>query len=143
MHFLSLIFLHYLPAVFIDIVSVCMGKKPRMMRTYKKIHKFMNVIEYFSMREWEFHTYNFFNLWSKLDAKDQKLFFFDMRLMNWDHFLEYYFCGIRQYLLNDPLETVPEALKKWNRLYWVHQTVKLALVLGLVRLCWPLVSLVY
>jgi len=133
MHFLSMIFLHYLPAVFIDIISMCMGKKPRMLRTYKKIHKFMKVIEYFSMREWDFHTFNFFNLWAKLDPKDQKLFFFDMRSMNWDQFLEHYFVGIRQYLLNDPLETVPEALKKWNRLYWLHNAIKVALVAVIVR----------
>jgi alcohol-forming fatty acyl-CoA reductase len=75
----------------------------------------MNVIEYFSMREWQFETKNVNVLWHRLDERDKQLFFFDMRQLNWDYFLEHYFRGVRKYLLNDPLETVPEALVKWNR----------------------------
>lgn len=143
LHLLSMMFLHYLPAVFIDVISMIMGKKPRMMRTYKKIHKFMHVIEYFSMRQWDFHTANTFQLWSNMSPKDKKLFFFDMRQLNWDSFLEFYFRGIRQYLLNDPIESVPDALKRWNRLYWVHQAVKVLGFLFIVKMLWPIFSFIF
>lgn len=143
LHLLSMMFLHYLPAVFIDVISMIMGKKPRMLRTYKKIHKFMHVIEYFSMRQWDFHTKNTFQLWSNMNPKDKKLFFFDMRQLNWDSFLEFYFRGIRQYLLNDPIESVPDALKRWNRLYWVHQAVKLLGFLFIVKMLWPIFSFIF
>lgn len=143
LHFLSMICLHYIPAIFMDIICVLIGKKPRMLRTYKKIHKFMNVIEYFSMREWDFDTYRVANLWNQLSAKDQKIFFFDMKQLNWDHFMEYYFCGIRQHLLHDPIETVPAALKRWNRLYWLHQLVKLIIGLLIVKISVSLVKLIF
>jgi fatty acyl-CoA reductase len=77
----------------------------------------MDVIEYFSMRQWEFKMDNVNQLWDKLSNRDKKIFQFDMRQVNWDYFLEQYFCGIRQHLLHDPMDTVPEALVKWNR--WV------------------------
>lgn len=141
LHFLSIIFLHYLPAVFIDIISVMIGKKPRMLRTYRKIHKFMHVIEYFAMRQWEFQTVNVFKLWHGMSPEDRKLFFMDMRQLNWDEFLEHYFRGVRQYLLHDPIETVPEALKRWNRLYWLHQAAKCGICLFAVKMIWPMVSL--
>ncbi|KAL9692762.1 hypothetical protein quinque_015798 [Culex quinquefasciatus] len=134
MHFLAILFLHYLPAIFFDVIALFIGRKPRLMRTYKKIHRFMAVIEYFSMRQWDFKMENMNALWRRLSNADQKLFFFDMRQINWDFFLEQYFCGIRQYLLRDPLETVPEALVRWNRLYWLHQAVKVLVLFVMYKL---------
>uniref|UniRef100_A0A182P6X6 Fatty acyl-CoA reductase n=1 Tax=Anopheles epiroticus TaxID=199890 RepID=A0A182P6X6_9DIPT len=134
LHYLSIIFLHYAPAVVCDIIAVLIGRKPRLLRSYKKIHRFMDVIEYFSMREWQFKMDNMNGLWRKLSTADQKLFFFDMRQINWDYFLEQYFCGIRRYLLNDPMETVPQAVVRWNRLYWVHQATKVIVLLLLYKL---------
>lgn len=134
LHFLAILFLHYAPAIFFDVIALFIGRKPRLMRTYKKIHRFMAVIEYFSMRQWDFKMHNMNALWRKLSNADQKLFFFDMRQINWDFFLEQYFCGIRQYLLHDPLETVPEALVRWNRLYWLHQAVKVLVLFAVYKL---------
>ncbi|KAG4078765.1 hypothetical protein HA402_015355 [Bradysia odoriphaga] len=140
MHLLSIFFLHYIPAIIIDAFALMIGKKPRLLNTYKKIHRFMNVIEYFSMRQWDYQMDNMIGLWHNLTKKDKEIYFFDMSQLDWDLFLQHYFRGIRQYLLNDPLDTIPEALIRWNRLYWLHQGVKL-LVFGLfVRLVWWLTS---
>ncbi|XP_052862394.1 fatty acyl-CoA reductase wat [Anopheles cruzii] len=134
LHYLSIIFLHYAPAVIGDIIALLIGRKPRLLRSYKKIHRFMDVIEYFSMREWQFKMDNMNALWRRLSSADKKLFFFDMRQINWDYFLEQYFCGIRRYLLNDPMETVPQAVIRWNRLYWLHQATKVVVLLLLYKL---------
>lgn len=75
----------------------------------------MNVIEYFSMQQWDFQTDNMDALWDKLSKKDKEIYFFDMSKLDWDLFLQHYFRGIRQYLLKDPLETIPEALVRWKR----------------------------
>lgn len=78
----------------------------------------MNVIEYFSMRQWSYQMDNLNSLWDRLGKKDQEMFFFDMSQLDWDMFLQHNFRGIRQYLLKDPLETIPEALIRWKR--YVH-----------------------
>lgn len=75
----------------------------------------MNVIEFFAMRQWDYQQDNLINMWNRLTDKDKDIFFFDMSQLDWDLFLQHYFRGIRQYLLNDPLETIPEALVRWNR----------------------------
>lgn len=75
----------------------------------------MHVIEYFSMRQWDFQIDNVINLWHRLSDKDKDIFFFDMTQLDWDLFLQQYFRGIRQYLLHDPLDTIPQALVRWNR----------------------------
>lgn len=75
----------------------------------------MNVVEYFSMRQWDYQMDNMIGLWHNLTKKDKEIFFFDMSQLDWDLFLQHYFRGIRQYLLNDPLDTIPEALIRWKR----------------------------
>lgn len=143
MHFLTILFLHYVPAIIFDTFSLCIGKKPRLLNTYKKIHRFMNVIEYFSMRQWEYQTDNVKNLWQRLSNRDKDIFFFDMSQLDWDLFLQHYFRGIRQFLLNDPLETIPEALVRWNRLYWLHQSIKFLVVAILLKLFWSILLLFF
>lgn len=136
LHLLSIFFLHYVPAAIFDVFCMCMGKKPRLLNTYKKIHRFMRVIEYFSMRQWDFQIDNVINLWNRLSDKDKDIFFFDMTQLDWDLFLQQYFRGIRQYLLHDPLDTIPQALVRWNRLYWLHQCIKLLVLLCSAHIIW-------
>lgn len=157
-HLLYILFLHYLPAVMIDAFAMVIGKKPRyvfqravsfvcdlmfalhssspfsLLKTYKKIHRFMDVIEYFSMRQWEFPMDNMNNLWAALTPRDQELFNFDISKLDWDVFLHHYYLGIRQYLLKDPMETIPAATARYKRLYWLHQTVKVVAFLLIVRM---------
>lgn len=92
----------------------------RLLNTYKKIHRFMNVIEFFAMRQWDYQQDNLLSMWNNLTDKDKDIFFFDMSQLDWDLFLQHYFRGIRQYLLHDPLETIPEALIRWNRCVYIH-----------------------
>lgn len=101
----------------------------------------MNVIEFFAMRQWDYQQDNLIAMWNSLSEKDQDVFFFDMRQLDWDLFLQHYFRGIRQYLLRDPLETIPEALVRWNRLYWFHQGVKTIVFAILLYFAWRLVSI--
>lgn len=136
-HLMYILFLHYLPAVLIDAFAMVIGKKPRyvrkgvlgqdfsrnnfvllsrsLLKTYKKIHRFMDVIEYFSMRQWEFQMDNMNGVWRALTPRDQELFNFDMAKLDWDNFLHHYYRGIRQYLLKDPMDTIPEATARWKR----------------------------
>lgn len=90
-------------------------KNCRLLNTYKKIHKFIDVISHFSTRDWDFRVDNVQSLWSRMSTMDKNEFFFDMCQLDWDFYLQQYFRGIRKYLLNDPLETIPKALVKWNR----------------------------
>uniref|UniRef100_A0A1B0G9J6 Fatty acyl-CoA reductase n=1 Tax=Glossina morsitans morsitans TaxID=37546 RepID=A0A1B0G9J6_GLOMM len=134
MHLLSIFCLHYLPATILDCFSLIIGKKPRLLKTYKKIHRFMHVIEYFAMRQWDFGIDNVRDLWNSLSERDKELFFFDMNQLDWDRFLQQYILGVRRYLLKDPIETMPEALSRWNRLYWMHQIAKFAVFIVLAQI---------
>lgn len=52
MNRIYMLFLHILPALLIDAISICVGQRPRLLKMYKKIHKFSSVISFFCTNEW-------------------------------------------------------------------------------------------
>ncbi|XP_048264956.1 fatty acyl-CoA reductase wat isoform X2 [Bombus terrestris] len=142
-HLMYVYLLHLLPALLIDTVTLCLGKQPRMLKIYKKIHKFMDVLNYFSIHEWKFSNDNIKELLNKMTEEDRENFACDITDIDWDQYFRTYIRGIRMYLIKDPLDTLPKARIKWQRLYWTHQVVKLILGYALLRICWLTLSLLF
>ncbi|KAL2741585.1 fatty acyl-CoA reductase wat-like isoform X2 [Vespula squamosa] len=124
-HLFYVYFLHLLPAVIIDTISMCIGKQPRLLRMYNRIHQMSNVLGYFSTNEWMYRNEKWNELMRKLTPEDRELFFCDMKDLVWDTYFSTFFLGIRKYIFKDPIETLPQARLKWRRLYWMHQALKL------------------
>ncbi|KAI4499659.1 hypothetical protein M0802_005229 [Mischocyttarus mexicanus] len=117
--------LHLLPALILDLGMLCVRKKSRFLRLYRKLHVMLDVLSYFSLNEWKFTNERWIEVTKKLTTEDQKLFYCDMKDLDWDIYFRTYFLGIRLFVLKDPIETLPQARKNWRRLYWIHQTFKL------------------
>ncbi|KAG7201488.1 hypothetical protein KM043_004247 [Ampulex compressa] len=139
-HLFYVYFLHLLPAFLMDTATLCVGKQPRLLKIYKKIHKFMDVLNYFTTTEWKFTNDTLKGLLKNLSPKDREYFFCDMRDLVWDTYFETYLRGIRVYLIKDPLDTLPQARAKWQRLYWIHQFTKVVLGYVCLRISWAVVS---
>lgn len=86
-----------------------------MLQVYKKIHKFCDVIYYFTNGRWYFTNNNVQNLWQKLSPEDQQVFFFDMAQLNWSDVIRQSMFGIRTYLMKEDPSTVPQAIKRTAR----------------------------
>ncbi|XP_059057689.1 fatty acyl-CoA reductase wat-like [Achroia grisella] len=108
-------FLHLLPGALFDVLAICVGRKPKMMKVYKKVHKFSSVLTYFCMREISFCNRNTRELWQKTSDSDKQLFPFSMREISWDEYFEEYLAGIRRYLFKENDDTLPRARLKWKR----------------------------
>lgn len=83
---------------------------------YKKLHKFTAVISYFSCRSWKFQETNTRALLSKMSQSDQLHFPFDMAKLIWNDYFKNHVKGIRIYLIKEPIETVPQGIKKIRKL---------------------------
>lgn len=75
----------------------------------------MEVLDDFTMKDWEFSNDNVNSLVDKLDPKDRQIFPMDMREVVWDSFFQNYMRGIRLYLLKDSIDTLPQARIKFQR----------------------------
>lgn len=93
----------------------------RLLKTYKKIHKFANVISFFCTNKWKFTNDNVQELWRNLNDEDKKLFYFDMESLDWEEYISEYMKGMRVYLFKDELNNAPAARKKWQR--WAAETL--------------------
>ncbi|CAG9759270.1 unnamed protein product [Ceutorhynchus assimilis] len=120
---LAVLFLHTIPAYLVDFVLICLGKKPLLVKGYQKIKKFAQVIEYFGMNDWKFKNNNTQMLWNKMKTADRKFFKFDIEKLDWDLYMYTYCRGCRVYLLQDPMDTLPQAKKKYRILFVLHYFV--------------------
>ncbi|KAI5640090.1 male sterility protein domain-containing protein [Phthorimaea operculella] len=136
-------FLHLVPAAIMDFLAVCVGKKPKMLKVYKKIHKFSSVLSYFSTNEIKFCNQRTRQLWEKSSDQDKQLFPFSMANLDWSDYFSEYLAGIRRYLFKDGDETLASAKVKWRRLYYVHQIVRFIFYSLVVYALWSTLSLLF
>lgn len=68
-------------------------------------------------------------LWNKMNSRDQEIFNFNMKNLDWDEYFFVHVRGLRMYLLNDPLDTVDEARSKFNKYVSFQSLLRPSLVL--------------
>ncbi|CAH0602032.1 unnamed protein product [Chrysodeixis includens] len=138
-----MLFLHLLPAALVDGLAMCLGRKPKMLKVYRKIHKFSSVLSYFCTREITFCNSRTRELWDKTSEEDKKLYPFTMSEMNWGEYFEDYMVGIRRYLFKESDDTLPQARIKWKRLYYLHQIARFIFFVLALYVLWSIFSLLW
>ncbi|XP_044735153.1 fatty acyl-CoA reductase wat-like [Chrysoperla carnea] len=141
-HVILTFLLHFIPALIGEIILKLCGSKISLLKVYKKINKFADVIAYFALKEWKFKNNNVQQLWKSLTPDDKKLFTFDMKELDWTKFMETHCLGLRMYLVKDDLSTLPQARKRWQRLYYLHRFVQIVFFVMVFRLLWAVFSTV-
>ncbi|XP_050422291.1 fatty acyl-CoA reductase wat-like [Adelges cooleyi] len=114
---------HTVPAHVVDSLAKLMGKPPRLVDAYKKIHKFVDVISFFSLKSWTFYDTNTRNLISAMSDQDKTLFDFDVAKIDWDDYFKYHIRGIRCFIFKDPLDTVPEGTVHYRKMLTIYYTL--------------------
>lgn len=86
-----------------------------MIKIYRKIHKFSSVLQFFSSNEFRFDNDNVRRLFDKLDARDKRLFAFDMRDLDWTHLFRVSLYGLRLYVCKEDPNNLPESIIRVKR----------------------------
>lgn len=87
----------------------------RLWNAYKKIHKFVDVISYFSTQQWKFTNDNVQTLWKRMSPEDQKLFDFNIANIDWQSVFKDSMLGLRTYMAQDTPDTIEPAKKRYRR----------------------------
>lgn len=119
-HNIYIYLLHLLPALIVDTAAKMLGREPKLLDAYEKIHKFSEVISFFSTQQFTFTNFNTQNLFQTLSEEDKKIFNFDISQLDWEKYMFWHIRGIRAYLVKDPLSTVPEGIRLRRRLLIAH-----------------------
>jgi Male sterility protein. len=78
-----------------------------MVRLQHKIQDGLEVLEYFTTRQWNFESTKFNDLRAELSPTDQEIFFTDFEKIDEDEYLLNSVLGARQYCLKEPLSSIP------------------------------------
>lgn len=80
-----------------------------MVRIQKRISDGLEVLQFFTTREWIFHNTNLLNLWEEMNPKDKKLFPIDFLAVDEQEYMKNIILGARQYCMKESLDTLPRA----------------------------------
>ncbi|CAO1377125.1 unnamed protein product [Diamesa serratosioi] len=132
-HTFKVIFFQWIPAYLVDFLFFCFGQKRFMVHVQQRIAVGMEVIQFFTMRDWDFRSTNFESLMTKLSPEESIMFFINSESVG-DETDEYiYNClmGARQYCIKDPLSTLPKARMQLKFQFFVDLACKILFFLFL------------
>ncbi|KAK4873201.1 hypothetical protein RN001_015230 [Aquatica leii] len=117
----QLMFVFHLPIMFLlDVANILLGKSPKYVKLYQKMHFLLSLSEHFIENSWLFKTNNTKRLWEKLDEVDKKIFNFDESTIDWDSAVYTFVNGSRLYVLKETPDTLPKAQVRRHILKVLH-----------------------
>ncbi|XP_012281888.1 putative fatty acyl-CoA reductase CG5065 [Orussus abietinus] len=131
-HNLIVFFFHILPAYFIDFLMLIFRQKRFMVRIQKRISDGLEVLQYFTTREWVFHNTNLLILWGEMNPRDKKIFPIDFLVIDEVEYMKKVILGARQYCMKEDLSTLPKARTHQKILYVLHVTTVYLFYFGIL-----------
>ena len=80
-----------------------------MVRIQKRISDGLEVLQYFTTREWVFHNTNLLILWGDMSQKDKQIFPIDFLTIDEMEYIKNVILGARQYCMKEKLSSLPRA----------------------------------
>lgn len=80
-----------------------------MIRVQKRIYVGLEVLQFFTTRNWQFNLNNFNKLEKFLNFKDSSVFRLNTDDVDQSEYLKTCLLGSRQYILKEPLSSIPKA----------------------------------
>ncbi|KAH8330484.1 hypothetical protein KR067_003931 [Drosophila pandora] len=115
-------FYHTLPGYFFDLALQLSGRKPRLVKIYRKLHSGLALMKYFLQRDFYFEIKNSERLFTLMSQEDRCLYDFDMENVDWRDYVNKSIRGIRFYLAKDEPseESIQRAQRLLKKLKFVH-----------------------
>ncbi|CAH2240428.1 jg13331, partial [Pararge aegeria aegeria] len=107
MHEFKRIFFHLLPAYSIDLLLFLLGQKRFMVRIQDRISQGLEVLQYFTMRPWNFQCSNYDGIQAKLDEEEKIIFNTDLTTADREKYMQQCVEGGRIYCLKEDPSKVP------------------------------------
>ncbi|XP_076230862.1 putative fatty acyl-CoA reductase CG5065 [Calliopsis andreniformis] len=119
-HNLFVFFFHIIPAYLIDFIMLLLRQKRFMVRIQKRISDGLEVLQYFTTREWIFHNTNLLIMWGEMSPEDKQVFSLDFLRIDDMEYMKRCILGARQYCMKENLSTLPKARRHQAIMYIIH-----------------------
>ncbi|XP_011864992.1 PREDICTED: putative fatty acyl-CoA reductase CG5065 isoform X2 [Vollenhovia emeryi] len=119
-HNLFIFFFHIIPAYLIDFLMLIFLQKRFMVNLQNRISNGLELLQYFTTREWKFCNDKFNKLHEELQGADKEIFINFHYDIDVDEYIKNIILGTRQYCMKEDLSTLPKARRHQKILYFVH-----------------------
>ncbi|XP_047542412.1 putative fatty acyl-CoA reductase CG5065 isoform X2 [Vanessa atalanta] len=123
-HQIDAFFTHTLPAYFIDLILFILGKKTFMVNVIKRLHAGLDLLDYYTARNWTFKNDYFMSMENRISKEEREIFYTNITTINVDDYMRNYMKGIREFYCKEDESTLPKAKKLHQRLYYLHVALK-------------------
>lgn len=86
-----------------------------MMNVQKRIGQGLNVLQYYTARDWKFRNDNLVNLSCEMNDVDKEKFFCDTKPMLPEDYMRNYVLGVRKFMLKETPESLPKSRRLLKR----------------------------
>lgn len=131
-HRICCIFMHWIPAYFIDFLMFIFRQKRFMIRIQNKIHDGLELLQFFATRPWNFASERFLALPSGMTELENQLFPMDFELYSVDEYLKHCVLGARQYCMKEDLKSLTRCRVQQAILYVLHKSLTYAFYLYVI-----------
>ncbi|KAI5640098.1 male sterility protein domain-containing protein [Phthorimaea operculella] len=116
LHYIKVILLHLLPAIFVDTLLWLMGRKPLLVKIQRRIYIANMALRYYVTQQWTFENKNFIQVRSRIKPEDQKEFYYEIENVDKYEYFKNSCIGGRRYLLKEKDEDLPKAKAHFRRM---------------------------
>ncbi|XP_071565359.1 putative fatty acyl-CoA reductase CG5065 [Temnothorax nylanderi] len=141
-HNLFVFFFHIIPAYLIDFLMLIFRQKRFMVKIQKRISDGLEVLQYFTTREWIFHNDKIIKMDNELSKADKEIFRIIIDDIDINEYLKNIVLGARQYCMKEDLSTLPKARRHQKIMYVVHITTVYLFYFGVLYFIYNNVGIV-
>ncbi|CAH2211078.1 fatty acyl-CoA reductase 1-like [Pararge aegeria] len=123
-HYIKILLLHVLPALFLDTLLWIFGKKTMVLKIQRRIYSANVALQLFLTKEWTFSNKNYLSLRSKIKEVDKQHFFYIMENIDIREYFKDAIIGARRYLLHEKDENLPKARVHYKRVTLLDKIVR-------------------
>ncbi|CAG4949077.1 unnamed protein product [Parnassius apollo] len=142
-HLIAAFFMHVLPAYFVDLLMFLMGKKMFMVKIQKRVNYGLEVLQYYTTKEWFFKNDYFLSLRNKISKQDNEAFYTDIGVINWNVYIRNYIKGAREYCCKEDPSTLPQARRLQKQLFYLDKIVQIIIYSLFVYLIYYYVTRIF
>lgn len=124
----------YIRLLGLDLIRRVFGKRARLVRIHRTVCRLTSLLEYFTCREWRWTTNNVQQLLSDMSPTDRHTFNVDVTSIHWSTYFDNYCLGVRQFTLNQPVNSLPDARRFLRGLLWLRRLGVVCLLMVGARL---------
>lgn len=120
-HNLFCITWHWLPALLIDFLLLITLQKRFMIRLQTRIHNGLELLQFFTIRQWIFKSDNFLEIVRSVKGADKETFPIELENIDLEEYFKNALLGARQYLMKEPLSSLPRCRIQQKILFVLHK----------------------